>query len=467
MVNKEISLLFHSVRTARRVRWTVRSTKIYTKAVGTEIFRLCTNFFSRRIPGRFGFFVGLVLVTFCGLSNVKAQEIDILLKGGHVIDPKNKIDSRMDVAIANGKIFEVASVIPSERARRVIDVSGMYVTPGLIDMHSHNFWGTNGDYYSDGPNGLPPDGFTFRNGVTTVVDPGSTGWRAFPTYKKQTIDQSQTRVLVFLNIVGGGMRLIYEQDANDMDSKLTANAAILYKDYVVGIKTAHFFGGFTAVDRSLEASKQAGGIPVMIDFGDSNPPLSIEELFTKHLRPGDIYTHVYSSVPQREHIMDSKGIIKPFVSEAQKKGIIFDVGMGGGSLSFSQLVPSFKQGFFPNTISTDLHTSSMNGGLKSMSNLMSMFLSLGMSVQDVVLRTTWNPANVINRKDLGHLSSGAVADIAVFKVREGEFGFQDGAGRKLNGTKRIENELTLRAGRIVWNLNGLGAAMWDVEPIQY
>jgi dihydroorotase len=424
------------------------------------------NCLYKRIVNRFGFFIGLILITFCGL-NVKAQEIDLLLKGGHVIDPKNKIDATMDVAIVGGKILEVAAAIPVERARRVIDVTGMYVTPGLIDMHSHNFWGTNGDYYADGPNGLPPDGFTFRNGVTTVVDPGSMGWRNFPTYKKQTIDQSQTRVLVLLNIVGSGMRLLYEQDTNDMDPKLTGSAALLYKDYVVGIKTAHFFGGFTGVDRAVEASKQAGGIPVMIDFGDSNPPLSIEELFMKHLRPGDIYTHVYSSVPLREHILDSKGIIKPFVFEAQKKGIIFDVGMGGGSLSFTQLVPSFKQGFLPNTISTDLHSSSMNGGLKGMANLMSMFLSLGMSVQDVVLRTTWNPAVTINRKELGNLSPGAVADIAVFKVREGDYGFQDGNSRKMNGTKRIENELTLRAGRIVWNLNGLGANMWDAGPIRY
>ena len=416
-------------------------------------------------------YIHILLVVAClvPVSTLQAQEIDILLKGGHVIDPKNKIDSRMDIAIANGKILQVASDIPSEKAKQVIDVTGMYVTPGLIDMHTHNFWGTNGDYYMDGPKGLPPDGFTFRCGVTTVVDVGSMGWRTFPTYKKQTIDQSQTRVLVFLNIVGGGMRLIPEQDTNDMDSKLTANAAKLYKDYVVGIKTAHFSGGFTAVDRSVEASKQAGGIPVMIDFGYNYPPNSIEELFMKHLRPGDIFTHMFhaggglSSPPYREAIVDANGKVKPFVFEAQKRGIIFDVGFGGGGLVFSQAIPSFKQGLLPNTISTDLHADSMNGGLKSMSNLMSLFLSLGMSVQDVILRTTWNPANVINRKDLGNLSPGAEADVAVFKVRDGNFGFMDARRTTMNGTKKLEVELTLRAGRIVWDMNGISGPQWDAK----
>ena len=414
-----------------------------------------------------GFMTGFIFLTFCSLNQVQAQEIDILLKGGHVIDPKNKIDSRMDVAIANGKILQVAPVIASEKAKKVIDVEGMIVTPGLIDMHAHCFWGTNGDYYNDGPKAIQPDGFTFRCGVTTVVDPGSMGWRTFPTYKKQTIDQSETRILVLLNIVGEGMRLIYEQDSTDMDPKLTARAAKLYKDYVVGIKTAHYYGSFTAVDRCLEASKLAGGIPVMIDFGDCDPPLSLEELLIKHLRKGDIYTHVYTSVPLREHVVDKNGIVKPFVFDARKKGIIFDVGFGGGSCGFNQMIPSVRQGFLPDVISTDLHYDSMNAGMKSMSNVMSMFLSLGLTIEDVILRSTWNPAKVINRENLGNLSYGSDADVAVFRIVDGEFGYQDAYSQKFIGTKRLENQLTLRGGKIVWNLNGLGATMWDTAPIKY
>ena len=407
----------------------------------------------------------IFLLAFLGYGKVNAQEIDLLLKGGHVIDPKNNIDSRMDVAIAGGKILRVAPNISVEKAKEVIDVSGMYVTPGIIDMHVHTFWGTNGDYYNDGPLSIQPDGFTFRSGVTTIVDPGSMGWRTFPAFKKQTIDQSHTRVLAMLNIVGSGMRLIFEQDSNDMDPKLTARAAKIYKQYVVGIKTAHYYGGFTAVDRCIRASELSGGLPVMIDFGDSRPPLSLEELLLKRLRPGDIYTHMYTGVPLREHVVDKDGKVNPFVIEAQKKGIIFDVGFGGGSCGFSQMVPSVRQDFLPDVISTDLHYDSMNAGMKSMSNVMSMFLSLGVSFSEVILRSTWNPAKVINRPELGHLSPGTEADIAVFTIKEGEFVYQDSYDRKFNGTKKIETELTIRAGTIVWNMNGLGSKMWDTDPV--
>src|SRR5690606_9079811 len=203
------------------------------------------------------------------------------------IDPRNKIDGRMDVAIADGKIFQVASDIPASRSKKTIDVSGMYVSPGFIDMHVHTFWGTNGDFYNDGPSAIQPDGFTFRSGVTTVVDAGSSGWRTFPTFKKQTIDQSQTRVLAFLNIVGGGMRKLYEQDTTDMNPKITALAADLYKEYVVGIKTAHYYGGFTGVDLAVQAGELAR-VPIIVDFGDADPPLMLADLLLEHLRPGDI-----------------------------------------------------------------------------------------------------------------------------------------------------------------------------------
>ena len=371
----------------------------------------------------------------------------------------------MDMAIVNGKIFGVAPTIPAETSKKVIDVSGMFVTPGLIDIHVHSFWGTNGDFYNDGPSPIQPDGFTFRSGVTTVVDAGSMGWKTFPTFKKQTIDQSATRVLAFLNIVGAGMRKLYEQDTNEMDPKMAASAAILYKDHIVGIKTAHFYGGFARVERAVEAGKLAN-IPVIVDFGDADPILSIKELLLNKLRPGDIYTHAFTSVAKREHIIDSKGVVKPFVFEAQKRGVIFDVGMGGGSMGFNQLIPAIRQGFWPNTISTDLHSSSMNAGMKNIANVMSMFLNLGMSIQDVINRTTLNPAKVINREELGNLSVGADADIAVFKIVEGKFGFQDAYGKKFDGTMRLQNELTFRAGKIVWNLNGLGAPMWDDKSNQ-
>ena len=237
----------------------------------------------------------LVVLTFFEPA-VFAQSYDIVIKGGHVIDAKNNIDAVMDVAIEHGKIVQLANNIDAKLATQVVDAKGMYVTPGLIDLHAHVFFGTEPDHYlSNGMSAVVPDGFTFRVGVTTVADAGGAGWRSFPTFKKNIIDNSQTRVLAFLNIVGEGMRGgAYEQNVNDMDAKLSALVAKQYKDYIVGFKVAHFSGAeWTPVDRAVEAGKLAN-IPVMVDFGASTPALSIEELYMKHLRPGDIYTHTYT-----------------------------------------------------------------------------------------------------------------------------------------------------------------------------
>jgi dihydroorotase len=407
-----------------------------------------------------------ILLLFCliQIGTLKAQQIDILLKGGHVIDPKNKIDTNMDVAIFEGKIVQVATNIPVTNAKKVIDVKGLFVTPGLVDMHVHVFMGNDLDaYIANGPTSVAPDGFTFRAGVTTVVDAGSSGWRNFRQMKEQTIDKSQTRVLALLNIVGTGMVGRYEeQDVSDMNPVMTAHMIKqLFPDFIVGIKAAHYWGDFTQVDRAVEAGTLAN-VPVMVDFGEHDPPNSLEALFMKHLRPGDIFTHTYSYGPtKRETVVDEKGKVKPFIADARKRGIIFDVGHGGGAFSWRQAVPAMQQGFKPDVISTDLHIQSMNGGMKDLANVLSKFINMGMSVQDAIARATWAPANVINRKELGHLSVGAEADVAVFNVRKGDFGFVDVRGTKLKGTQKLEAELTIRAGKIVWDLNGLSAPVWD------
>jgi len=401
---------------------------------------------------------------------VLSQQISILLKGGHVIDPKNNINSRMDVAIADGKILRVAKDIPASNARRVVDVTGMYVTPGLIDMHVHAFHGTEpGSYIADGWDALPPDGFTFRAGVTTVVDAGSAGWRNFRAFKSQTIDRSRTRILAFLNIVGTGMYGRFEeQDVTDMNPVMTSYMITrLFPEILVGVKSAHYWGpDFTQVDKAVEAGKIAN-VPVMVDLGEHHPPLPIEELFMKHLRPGDIWTHTYANAPQdREVPVDENGKVKPFIFEAQKRGIIFDVGHGGGAFHWKQAIPSVQQGFIADVISSDLHIGSMNSGMKDMANLLSKFLNMGLSLNDVILRATWNPAKVIKRTELGHLSEGAPADVAVFTLRKGDFGFLDVRGTKMKGTQKLEAELTIRDGRVVWDLNGIAAPMWDeVKPV--
>ena len=400
------------------------------------------------------------------VGTLQAQQIDILLKGGHVVDPKNKIDSKMDVAIFENKIVQVAPDIPATNVKKVIDVKGLFVTPGLIDMHVHVFMGNDLDaYIANGPTSVAPDGFTFRAGVTTVVDAGSSGWRNFRQMKEQTIDKAQTRVLALLNIVGTGMvGRFEEQDVADMNAVMTAHMIKqLFPEIIVGIKAAHYWGDFTQVDRAVEAGKLAN-VPVMVDFGEHDPPNSIEALFMKHLRPGDIFTHTYSYGPtKRETVVDENGKVKPFIAEARKRGIIFDVGHGGGAFSWRQAVPAMQQGFAPDVISTDLHIQSMNGGMKDLTNVLSKFINMGMSVQDAIARATWAPANVINKKELGNLSVGTEADIAVFNLRKGDFGFVDVRGTKLKGTQKLEAELTIRGGKIVWDLNGISAPAWDAK----
>jgi dihydroorotase len=402
------------------------------------------------------YIVYFLLINICQTSS--AQTYSIVIKGGHVIDARNNINEVMDVAVSDGKIARVAKSIDGSKATQVINAKGLYVTPGLIDAHVHVFYGTDAERaYSNGPLALIPDAFTFRTGVTTVVDAGSSGWRNFSQFKKQVIDLSQTRVLAFINIVGEGMRGgVYEQDTKDMDGKLTGITAKRYHDHVVGIKVAHFVGSeWTPVDEAVKAGTIAN-TPVMIDFGGSSPPLSIEELFTRHLRPGDIFTHCFGQLRDREPIVDiDTKKVKPFVLEAQKKGIAFDLGYGSISFAFSQAIPAFKNGFYPNSISTDIHANSMNASMKDMLNIMSKLMSIGMTLQGVVQAATWNPAREIKREELGHLSEGAIADIAILGLRNGKFGFFDYTGYKVEGAQKLECEMTIKGGKIVYDLNGL------------
>ncbi len=394
-----------------------------------------------------------------------AQQYDLLLKGGHVIDGKNKISAVRDVAIQNGKIAAVESNISEGSAYKTVNVSGLYVTPGLVDIHVHVYAGTGMRGAYSGDNSVYPDGFTFRAGVTTVADAGSSGWRNFPDFKDRVIDRSRTRVLAFLNIVGKGMGGgKIEQDLTDMDAKATADQAKRYKETVVGVKTAHYAGPeWTPVERAVEAGTIAN-IPVMVDFGTFRPERPYEELVLKKLRPGDISTHMYlGAVP----MLDDSGRVRSYLFEARKRGVIFDVGHGGGSFLFRQAVPAIKQGFIPDSISTDLHITSMNAGMKDMLNVMSKFLNMGMSLDDVILRSTWNPAHEIKHDELGHLSVGAPADVAVLRLEKGDFGFVDVNGARMKGHQKLICELTVRDGRVVWDLNGLTREDWDKLPKDY
>jgi dihydroorotase len=409
------------------------------------------------------------LLIFIGLSWMSPvssqQKYDLLLKGGHVIDPKNKVSAVRDVAIANGKVAAVAAKIDPAEAFKVVDVSGYYVTPGLIDIHVHVYAGTGerGSYAGD--NSVYPDGFTFRSGVTTVADAGCAGWRNFEDFKQRIIDRSKTRVLAFINIVGHGMRGgKFEQDLADMEAKPTADMALRHKGLIIGVKTAHYAGPeWTPVERAVEAGTVAN-IPVMVDFGINHSERPLSELVTRKLRPGDIYTHLYSGL--RNEQLES-GKVNPALWEGRKRGVIFDVGHGGGSFLWRIAVPAMKEGFAPDSISTDLHIGSMNAGMKDILNVMDKFLAMGMSLDDVILRSTWNPAREIKQEELGHLSPGAVADIAVFRLEKGDFGFVDMYGARLRGTQKLTCELTLREGKVVYDLNGITRPDWDKLPKDY
>jgi dihydroorotase len=406
--------------------------------------------------------VALVATVLAGAvpASTQDREYDLLVRGGHVIDPKNGRDAILDVAIAGGRIAAVAANIAPERATRVADARGMYVVPGLLDIHAHVFYGTEPDAaYSNGTSAIPPDGFTFRSGVTTVVDAGGAGWRNFLQFKSQVIDRSRTRILAFLNIVGSGMKGgPFEQNLGDMDGKLTAARARQFPELIVGVKTAHYSGPeWDPVDRAVEAGRLAG-LPVMVDFGRFVQERPFEELVTTRLRPGDIYTHTYLG---RVPLLDADGKIRPYLAEAQKRGVIFDVGHGGGSFLFAQAVPATRQGFWPDTISTDIHTGSMNGGMKDMANVISKMLNLGMPLREAIEKSTWAPAKAIQRPELGHLDVGATADVAVFRLREGHFGFLDVSNARFSGTRKLECELTVRDGRVVWDLNGIASIDWE------
>lgn len=396
----------------------------------------------------------------CTTSLFAQTSYDLLLKGGHVIDPKNKINATRDVAIRDGLIAAVASNIPAAQARKVVNISGLYVTPGIIDLHAHVFAGTAGPMLAGGHSSIFPDAFALKSGVTTLVDAGSSGRRNFEEFKRTVVDRARTRVFVFLNIGGYGMTgEAHEQNVDDMDAKASAEFAKAHRDTIVGIKVAHYRGpDWRPVELGVEAGTLAN-IPVMIDFGEFRSERPFQDLVLKKLRPGDIYTHAYYvPVP----MLDDTGKVLPYLFEARKRGILFDVGHGGAAFEFRQAVPAVKQGFVPDTISTDVHSGSINSGMKDQLNVMSKFLNMGMTLDDVVLRSTWNPAGVIRREEhIGHLSVGAIADIAVLGIEKGKFAFVDSFGARMDGTQKLVGELTVASGKVVWDLNGRTRDSWD------
>ena len=414
--------------------------------------------------------IGTPLVTFARTP----PRYDLLLKGGHVIDPANHIDDVRDIAVFQGKIAAVEKNIPADQAGKVVDVSQLVVTPGLIDIHYHvGHGGSPLDWFTpEGrahslPLGIPAD-LALQSGVTTIVDAGTAGAETFLQEKEEVIDRARVRVLAFLNIVGNGMGGGLEQSVDEMDPKVCAATISRYRDFIVGVKTAHYWTNqpwdgehvpWAAVDRAIECATLAN-VPVMYDFWP-RPERTYEDLLKK-MRPGDIHTHVFA---QQFPIILADGKINPALAEARARGVIFDVGHGAGSFWFRNAVPAQKQGFVPDSMSTDLHEGNLN--VVSMTIVMSKFLAMGVPLDDIIRRSTVNPAAEIRRPELGTLTVGRDADIAVLELAKGRFSYIDCGVARFDGSAKLTARMTIRAGRIVYDPSGLSMVQWEKARPQY
>ncbi len=386
---------------------------------------------------------------------------NLLLKGGHVVDPASGVDGPADVRLGDGRIVAVGPGLAAMDGERVLDVTGHYVTPGIIDMHAHVF-----ATHCRSRLSLDPHVNTFSSGVTTVVDAGTAGWRDFADFRAEVIDRTRIRVLAYINIVGSGMGGEWEHDVREMRPALAAAMADEHRDVVVGIKTAHYWANrpfdaahppWAAVDAAVAAGERCG-LPVMVDFYPWLPERPYPELILEKLRPGDIHTHVFA---QQFPVIDEQGHVHEHLWRARERGVIFDLGHGAASFWFRNAVPAIRQGFVPDSISTDLHTGNLNGPVIDMATTMSKMLAMGLPLAEVIARSTVAPAREIGHPELGTLTPGAAADVAVFALDEGEFGLVDCGKTRLDARQTLRCLLTVRAGEIVYNPHGLGLPSWE------
>ena len=403
------------------------------------------------------------------LSVNEKGKYDLLLKGGHVIDLANHINSEnMDVAVADGKIAAVGRNIPAEHGKRTIDVSELYVTPGFIDIHAHGFY-NDPHCLERGYRWVIFDDMCYPAGVTTVMDVGSSGAGNFREFKK-AIDKSKTRTFALINVSYTGMKGGGEQDPSTFNVQAMVDTAKEFPDIITGFKTAHYWGGrpydkvhtpWASVDALMEAGRKAE-LPVMFDFSPRPPegdwPVrSYRELILEKSRPGDIHTHCYARhIP----VLNKDGKVNPDIFKAQERGFIFDLGHGGGSFVYRNAAPAFEQGYYPDSISTDLHAGNTCGPVVNMAFVMSKILNMGMPLDDVILRSTINPARIINHPELGSLTVGNSADIAVFELLKGDYSFVDTSGGKNYGDKKIHNIITIASGSIGFDPYGLSFPLW-------
>jgi len=364
---------------------------------------------------------------------------DLVLKGGRVIDPSQNIDQVTDIAFAGGKVAKLGANLAREQANEVRDVAGYIVSPGLIDLHTHVYWGGTSL-------GIDADEFCRTSGVTTAVDTGSAGPGNFAGFRRHVIERSEVRILAYLHVSFAGIfgfshRVMVgeSEEIRLMAPRDAAEVAEANRDVIVGIKVRvglHASGtsGVAPLDIALQVADEVG-MPLMAHI--DHPPPSYEEVIER-LRPGDVLTHAFRPFPNAP--VTGQGKIRQAVRDARERGVLFDIGHGKGSFSFKTARAMLANGFYPDTISSDVHTLCINGPAFDQVTTLSKFLCLGMPLNDVIRASTVNAAFALRRPELGSLKPGSVGDATLLSVQEGRFDYVDVVGEHLTGDRRIVSE---------------------------
>jgi dihydroorotase len=372
--------------------------------------------------------------------------IDLILRGGRLIDPSQKLDAVTDVAFAGGKVAAIGSGLKADPGTDVRDVSGMIVTPGLIDLHTHVYWGGTSL-------GIDAEEFCRNSGVTTSVDTGSAGPGNFAGFRKHVIEPSQVRILAYLHVSHAGIfgfsnRVMVgeSEQLRLMDPITAAEVADANRDLIVGIKVRvgrHSSGdsGIVPLDIALEVADQVG-MPLMVHI--DHPPPSYEDVLAR-LRPGDVLTHAFRPFPNTP--VTAQGTVKRVVLEARERGVLFDIGHGKGSFAFKTARAMLANGFYPDTISSDIHALCIDGPAFDQVTTLSKFLCMGMPLPEVIAATTVNSAMALRRPELGSLKVGSVGDATLITIKEGQFDYVDVVGEHMTGNRKIVSEGVVIGGR--------------------